>query len=75
MNPELLYKKEIEQAKANFADFLARGDECNGGNWDDFEKELFTESEIEDSKKRVALMIEHSEILDKLDVENAKLRA
>lgn len=55
------YNEAIEQAKANYADLLERGDAAIGGTWDEFQKELLdegylTEEEIAASKLRVALI-------------------
>jgi len=50
------YQHEIQKAKDNYADLLARGDDALGGTWADLERELFTPEEIEESRVRVALM-------------------
>lgn len=50
------YLQAIEQAKANLADLMERGDEALGGTWDELEKELFTPEEIAESDLRVAII-------------------
>lgn len=50
------YQQAIEQAKANFADLMERGDDALGGTWDELRKELFTPEEIAASNLRVALI-------------------
>ena len=52
------YKKELETAKANLADFRERGADAIGESWDDVRRELFTPEEIAASDLRVALMSE-----------------
>ena len=50
--------KAIEQAKANFADLMERGEDAIGDDWDDVRKELFTAEEIAESDSRVSLISE-----------------
>ncbi len=55
------YNEAIEQAKANYADLLERGDAAIGGTWDEFKKQLLdegylTEEDIAASNLRVALI-------------------
>lgn len=50
------YLQAIEQAKANLADLMERGDEALGGTWEELRKELFTPEEIAASNRRVALI-------------------
>lgn len=50
------YRQAIQQAKANLADLMERGDDALGGTWDELEKELFTPEEIAASDLRVALI-------------------
>ena len=50
--------KAIEQAKANFADLMERGDDAIGDDWEDVRKELFTVEEIAESDSRVSLISE-----------------
>lgn len=50
------YQQAIEQAKANLADLMERGDEALGGTWEELRKELFTPEEIAASDLRVALI-------------------
>ena len=50
--------KAIEQAKANFADLMERGDAAIGDDWEDVRKELFTAEEIAESDSRVSLISE-----------------
>ena len=50
--------KAIEQAKANFADLMERGDDAIGDDWEDVRKELFTAEEIAESDLRVSLISE-----------------
>lgn len=57
MRADKEYKKAIEQAKANYADFLERGDDAIGGNWNDLRAELFTHKEIAQSDLRIAKMM------------------
>ena len=52
------YQKAIEQAKANFADLMERGDDAIGDDWEDVRKELFTAEEIAESDSRVAVIRE-----------------
>lgn len=50
------YRQAIQQAKANLADLMERGDDALGGTWDELEKELFTPEEIAASDLRVAII-------------------
>ena len=50
--------KAIEQAKANFADLMERGDDAIGDDWEEVRKELFTAEEIAESDLRVSLISE-----------------
>ena len=50
--------KAIEQAKANFADLVERGDDAIGDDWEEVRKELFTAEEIAESDLRVSLISE-----------------
>ena len=50
--------KAIEQAKANFADLMERGEEAIGDDWEEVRKELFTAEEIAESDSRVSLISE-----------------
>ena len=50
--------KAIEQAKANFADLMERGEDAIGDDWEDVRKELFTAEEIAESDSRVSLISE-----------------
>lgn len=52
------YQNAIEQAKANFTDLMARGDDAIGDDWEDVRKELFTAEEIAESDSRVAVIRE-----------------
>lgn len=52
------YQKAIEQAKANFADLMERGEDAIGDDWEDVRKELFTVEEIAESDARVAVIRE-----------------
>ena len=52
------YQKATEQAKANFADLMERGDDAIGDDWDDVRKELFTAEEIAESDLKVSLIRE-----------------
>lgn len=48
----------IEQAKANFADLMERGNDAIGDDWEDVRKELFTPEEIAESDLRVSVISE-----------------
>ena len=50
--------KAIEQAKANFADLMERGESAIGDDWEEVRKELFTAEEIAESDSRVSLISE-----------------
>lgn len=52
------YTKEVEQAKANLADFIDRKEEATGCTWDEFRQTIFTPEEIVASDLRVAVMLE-----------------
>ena len=52
------YQIAVEQAKANFADLMERGEDAIGDDWDDVRKELFTVEEIAESDSRVSLIRE-----------------
>ena len=50
--------KAIEQAKANFADLMERGEDAIGDDWEEVRKEIFTAEEIAESDSRVSLISE-----------------
>lgn len=52
------YQIAVEQAKANFADLMERGEDAIGDDWEDVRKELFTAEEIAESDLRVSLIRE-----------------
>lgn len=52
------YQKAVEQAKANFADLMERGEDAIGDDWEDVRKELFTAEELAESDLRVSLIRE-----------------
>jgi len=52
------YKAEIEQAKAEYADFKERSAEAIGGRWEEVRETLLTPEERAASKLRVAMMVE-----------------
>lgn len=52
------YQKAIEQAKANFADLMERGEDAIGDDWESIRKELFTAEEIAESDLRVSAIRE-----------------
>lgn len=52
------YQKAIEQAKANFADLMERGEDAIGDDWENVRKELFTAEELAESDSRVAVIRE-----------------
>lgn len=52
------YKVAVTLAKERLADARRRGDAAVGGDWDELEKELFSQEEISASDARVAVMNE-----------------
>jgi ribosome-binding protein aMBF1 (putative translation factor) len=52
------YLQAIKQAEENLADVRERGEDAIGGDWEELEKEIFTEEEIAASNLRVAIITE-----------------
>lgn len=52
------YQQAIEQAKENFTDLMARGNNAVGDDWEDVRKELFTPEELAESDMRVSVISE-----------------
>ncbi len=72
------YNEAIEQAKANYADLLERGDAAIGGTWDEFKKQLLdegylTEEDIAASNLRVAIIGELIKARQKKNISQKKL--
>ncbi len=72
------YNEAIEQAKANYADLLERGDAAIGGTWDEFKKQLLdegylTEEDIAASNLRVAIIGELIKARQEKNISQKKL--
>lgn len=52
------YLQAIKQAEENLADVRERGADAIGGDWEEFEKEIFTPEEIAESDLRVSIISE-----------------
>jgi len=52
------YEAELEQARAEYRDLMERGDEAVGDEdeYDELEREFFTEEEIQESEFKAALL-------------------
>lgn len=67
------YRQAIEQAKANLADLMERGEDAIGESWDEVRKELFTPEELAASDLRVALIGEFIKAREEKGITQKKL--
>ena len=73
MSNKAEYKKAIEQAKANLADFRERGEDAIGNDALEFIRGLLTPEEIAASDLRVDMMIEISRARKERGISQKKL--